>query len=96
MEMHLKSSNYATMTLREILKKDTSAETQAMLSASHCIKPIQSDATAAETITDESGNAHLTEFEKDNTGENDVKLHEGTNAKEDKTLELDKADTAKL
>lgn len=84
------------MALREILKTDTSAKTQAALSASHRTEVTQSDATIVEKIKekDESGSTDLTESEKDNTGENDTKLHEdATNAK-DETIELDKVEDA--
>ncbi|XP_011869078.1 PREDICTED: pseudouridylate synthase 7 homolog [Vollenhovia emeryi] len=66
MEICLKSSSYATMALREILKNDTSAETQAALSATYDAEHTQPDAT----IVDESGNEDSAEIEKDSTVKN--------------------------
>lgn len=51
------------MALREILKNDTSAETQAALSAAHDAQNIQSNAT----IVDKCSSRDLTEIEKDNS-----------------------------
>ncbi|XP_024878596.1 pseudouridylate synthase 7 homolog [Temnothorax curvispinosus] len=71
-EMCLKSSSYATMALREILKHDTSAETQAALSAAHDAKNTEPNATTV----DESGSGDLVEIEEDNTDKSHVKCHE--------------------
>lgn len=63
-EMCLKSSSYATMALREVLKKDTSVETQAALSASH-------EDVSNKSVMDESRDA---DAGKDNVREDCTEL----------------------
>lgn len=73
-EMCLKSSSYATMALREILKNDTSAETQAALSASNCTENALSNAI---TIEKNESNTNSIKYKEHSTEENpDVKSRE--------------------
>lgn len=70
--MCLKSSSYATMALREILQNDTSAETQASLSASHAENAWNTN-TTDESSNSSSGDADI---KKDNVEENSIQLSE--------------------
>lgn len=85
------------MALREILKNDTSAKTQAALSDSHDMENAHcSSETIVEQMTkrDKSGSIYLTESEKNNIEENrDTDLHESTDIK-NQTVKLNETENA--
>ncbi|EZA62378.1 hypothetical protein DMN91_010734 [Ooceraea biroi] len=84
-EMCLKSSSYATMALREILENDTSAETQAGLSASHDAENVSDTNT-----TDESSNSSSKDANsgKDNAEKNPAEFGEkSTDVEKDDEME---------
>lgn len=90
-QMCLKSSSYATMALREILKNDTSAEVQAALSAA-----LDTENTQSETAitTDECTSKDLVEIEEDNAEKNLVKSHEEhADVKVDEATKIDDGET---
>lgn len=72
------------MALREILKNDTSAETQAALSAAQDAENTQLDTSTVH----ECNSKNLTENEENNIKKSSVKCHEDVDVKTDETMKI--------